>query len=99
MKIDFSAPILDLDGKPIEGDLTLGSLSVNALLATLMDHGQPEQLSGTEKVRQAVLAQKIHSEKTIDLQAEDVALLKDRIGRSYAPLAVMQAWQLLDPPA
>ena len=101
MKIDFSARIVNLDGEPVEENgvvLTLGSLSINALLATLADlRGQTEQLPGTEKVRQATLAQKIHTEGSVDLSAEDITMLKDRIGRAYSPLAVMQAWQLLDP--
>lgn len=101
MKIDFGASILDLDGEPLmegENPITLAAVSVNALLATLTDaQGQPEQLSGEDKVKSATLAQAIHTVGTVDLEAEQVALLKGRIGRLYGPLLVMQAWNLLDP--
>lgn len=101
MNINFNAPILNLDGNEItEGGeaVTLRSVAINALLATLADGaGRPEQLGGTEKVRLATLAQAIHSaEDELDLEVEDVALIKERIGRAYQPLAVMQAWKLLE---
>lgn len=102
MKVDFTAAIRDLDGEQINENgkpITLGTLSINALLATLPDaRAQPEQMDGTEKVRLATLAQAIHlTPKIIDLEAEQIALLKERIGRAYQPLAVKQAWDLLDP--
>jgi hypothetical protein len=100
MLIDFSTAIRDFDGKEIEdgGVVTLRSLSINALLAPLADaSGRPEQLPGTEKVRLATLAQAIHtSAEKLDFKAEDITLLKERIGRAYSPLIVMQAWKLLE---
>lgn len=101
MRINFSAPIANLDGSPVmEGDrpMTLGNLAINALVATLQGpDGQPEHLDGIGKVRNALLAETIFkASEPLDLKAEDIALLKERIGRAYSPLAVMRAWALLD---
>jgi hypothetical protein len=104
MKIDFATSLLDLDGQPLqdgEEAVTLRKIAVNALLATLIVDGHtPENLSGEAKIRNALLAEAIHTAKSaIDLKAEDVVLLKERVGRAYQPLLVMRAWALLDPPA
>lgn len=106
MKIDFSQAITSLDGTPAKADpasdevVTLGAVSINALLSPLSDPrtNQPESLAATEKVRYAKLAQDIFSATApLDLKAEDIALLKERIGRGFAPLTVARAWDLLDP--
>lgn len=109
MKIDFSTALTGLTGEPIRtpnedgtpGEvMTLGLMAINVLLTTLIDErtGQPENVAPVEKVRHAKLAQDIFSAKApLDLPAEDIALLKDRIGRAGAPLAVARAWAILDP--
>lgn len=109
MKINFSAPILNFDGeavmetdekgKPLEGKpLTLSTISVNALVMPLPDgRGQQEHLDGAAKVRHACLAETIFkSTAPIDLKVEDIALIKERIGRGYGPLVVMRCWALLE---
>lgn len=99
MLINFNAAITDLDSKPIqdgEKELTLKILSTNALLAPGADD---DKLSGDKKVERAVLAQKIHTKGTIDASAEEVSLLKELISKLYTPLAVMRAYELLDPKA
>lgn len=93
MKIDFSAQILDLDGKPIP-DLTLGSMATNALMLPFEDE---RNLSGEEKVRRLKLAQRIHGADEADLVAEDVTLIKRLIAKGYATLPSARAWELLDP--
>lgn len=109
MKIDFSTALTALNGEPIRAPsedgtpgevMTLGLMAINVLLTTLIDErtGQPENVQPVEKVRYAKLAQDIFSAKgPLDLCAEDIALLKDRIGRAGAPLAVARAWAILDP--
>lgn len=109
MKVDFSTPLTALNGEPIRapaedgspGDvMTLGLMAINVLLTTLIDErtGQAENVQPVEKVRYAKLAQDIYSAKgPIEIGVEDVALLKDRIGRAGAPLAVARAWAILDP--
>lgn len=104
MRIDVSRPLTDLAGKPIPGapdaphGVTLGGVAIEALLATLLDRaGTAEKLDGAAKVRHATLAQTIHQASGfVDLPIEDVALIKDRIGRAYAPIVVMRAWEILE---
>jgi hypothetical protein len=55
-------------------------------------------LKGEEKVERYELAQEIHkSTGLVDLQSEQVSLLKKLIARAYGPLTVGQAWKILDP--
>lgn len=108
MIVDFTKLILGLDGKAIlevgetgkEGSkpLTLASIAINSLLSPLPDaRGQPEQMDATSKVRFAVLAEKIFkSTGPMDVTVEDVAAIKDRIGRAFGPLPVMRACALLE---
>lgn len=102
MNVNFTQTITDLDGQPIPESetaaLTLRSVAVNALLTTFpMPNGQPEMQSGDMKVRLAALAQDIHRNPAeVALTIEDAALLKERIGRAYAPLVVMRAWHMLE---
>jgi len=102
MKIDFQQTLMGLGDEPLmEGDkpATLGTVSIAALLNAIPGpNGQPEELSGEAKVRQAVLAQNIFKATgPLDVSVDDVHLLKQRIGRMFTPLAVMRAWNLLDP--
>lgn len=106
MKINFTVKLVGLDGQPVlEKDtdgqtkmVTLATVAVNALLAPLVDmRGQPEQLDGLTKVRHATLAESIFkATDAVDLKVEDIALIKERIGRAFAPLVVMRAWALLE---
>ncbi len=108
MKIDFSAPILNLDGHMVDAAgapvdeaasaMRLSDVAINALLGTLSDaSGRAEQLGGIDKVKHATLAQEIHAATgAIEIEAEQVALLKERIGRAYIPIVVLQAWKLLE---
>lgn len=93
MKIDFSAAITDLDGKPI-ADLVLSRMATDALLMPFPDE---RDLSGEEKITRFKLAQRIHGKEDADLSVEEVALLKRLIAKAYATLACARAWELLDP--
>lgn len=94
MKIDFSAAIVDLDGKPVP-DLTLGSMATNALMMGFEDE---RTLSGEAKVQRMKLAQRIHGEREVDLTVEEVSLVKQLIAKAYVTLPSARAWELLDPP-
>ena len=55
MKINFNQPIKNIQGEEIK-DLTLKTVSVEALLATFSDE---QSLSGEEKAKRYVLATRI----------------------------------------
>ena len=94
MKINFNQPIHNIQGKDIK-DLTLKSISVEALLATFSDE---QSLSGEEKVKRYLLATRIYADSEgLDLTVEEIAKIKQLIGKGYGPLIVGQTWEMLDP--
>ena len=80
MKIDFTQVLKDLDGKEIkgpDGDITLGFICVDALLAPLENEMKTPNADDT--IRRYEFAKAIHKGEEMELKVEDVALLKDRI--------------------
>lgn len=101
--IDFTQVIKDLDGKPlpinIEGKLpavaTLGQVAKDALVNVLQED---QQLSGSVKYDHWILAGKIYPDKSdVVLTAEELATIKERIGKAFGPLVVGPCWRMLDP--
>lgn len=96
-QIDFSKPITNLDGQPLEEGKggTLGGACLNVLTNQLVGD---ERMPGEQKAKFFELAVAIHGAKEpLDLSVEDVALLKERVGRAYPPIIVGRAWAMLDP--
>ncbi|MCM2441200.1 hypothetical protein HGO34_15870 [Agrobacterium vitis] len=101
MKIDFTQKLLSLDGLPmngaplgVEGDTTLSHVAVAALMMTFPDE---QHLAGTAKFERYQLARRVHDVKEpVDLKVEEVALLKDLIGRAFSPSVIGPAYSLLD---
>lgn len=97
--VDFKAPILSIDGKPIpvsaedKTPLTLGKIAQDALIAPTLPNDQP---TPEEKGRRFWLAMKIHDGATA-LTAEEVALIKKVVGLAYGPLVVGRVSEMLDP--
>jgi hypothetical protein len=99
MRIDFSQPILDLQGKPIktkedevELTLTLERVTVSALL-------QPsKEETGDEKYKKYGFMKRIHDAKEpVELKTDEISFIKKSIGSSaFTALVVGQAWDLLE---
>ncbi len=100
--LDFNVTIKTIEGKDFtdaEGKavpMMLKTLVVNSLLA----NDQQASLSGEEKVKRYILAQRIYaSPKDPDLTVDDLKLIKDMIGK-YQPTALAApAILMLDPKA
>jgi len=99
--IDFTTALVGLDGKPMmNGDpktpvaLTLGEVSVTALEAQLEED---RTATGADKFKRDELARKVYQKKSVALTAEEIATIKDRIGKSFGAMVVGAAWRLLDP--
>ncbi|MGU3661122.1 hypothetical protein [Methylobacterium fujisawaense] len=86
-------PILDLDGTA-HPELTIGKAIVAALINVYPDE---QSVSGEEKMRRFVLAQRIALGTDIDLTAEDTALAKKMVAKCYGTLVVGRVWAVLDP--
>lgn len=97
MQIDFSAVLMDLDGETplrIEGDtpLTLRLACVSALL------NPRRPVSGVQQCDDFDLAKLIkESDAALDLTAEQIVTLKDRISDVPKPAQCYRAWAILDP--
>lgn len=107
LALDFSQPVLDLDGKPFCQDMvgkdgecapdkawTLARLARAALNAQFPDE---QNLSVEEKYKRGKLAQSLTGTGDMKLKSEDVALLKKMIGRAFPPSMMTAAWDLLEP--
>ncbi len=78
---------------------TLRKACTNVLVMGERDaQGRPKEMTGKQKVERYELAKKIHnSTGLVDLQAEEITLLKELIGRIYPPITVGQSFEILDP--
>lgn len=105
MKINFSTQLLDVFGKPTLSaepgagkpvELTLGGACIQALIATFPDE---QHLPGAKKAERFVLATKIagSNDKPLDLSTEQVAALKEVVGKAWGTAVVGPAFALLDP--
>jgi hypothetical protein len=100
--INFDQPLTAIDGKPImqnpqdpkSAAVTLGDVAVNALETQTQDDAK---MTGLDKFKLDALAHKIYKNKAADLTPDEVASIKDRIGKIYPQLFVGAAWRLLDP--
>jgi hypothetical protein len=94
VKIDFTRPILDLSGKPIESDgqpLTLEMVTVSSLLQPAKDP------NGTDKYRRYTLIRMIHGATEVDLKTDDIVYIKKLIGESpFTPIVTGQAYDMLE---
>jgi hypothetical protein len=97
MKVQVNKKLKNLDGSPIvelkdkkEVAIKIKEILVNSLLVP------KEKESGVEKVKKYELAKRIHGGTVVDLKPEEIVLLKDSVGSSYAPLIVGQVFEMLD---
>jgi len=65
-------PILGLDGLPISDEV--GIQTVGRMMANVVARGQ-----STDSVRAMMLAMRIHSEKSVDLEDADFDLVKEAV--------------------
>lgn len=96
MKVDFSQPITNLEGKPFQEDnkdLTLAAIAVGALLASYQDEAA---LSGEEKFQRYALSTRIHKSGSIEVSVEEISKLKTLIGKMFGPSIVGPAYDLLE---
>lgn len=92
--IDFTTALRDLDGTPLHADgkrLTLGGACIGAL-------SNPRRpLVAKTQIEDCALAKRILGNDTLDLSAEDIVKLKERIEDINKPVLYAQACELLDP--
>lgn len=104
MKIDFSQVITQLDGSPVpkqkqspedaDVSLTLKDATVEALCAPMSGD---ENVPADTRYKRAHLAMKIYdATEPLELSAEQVVEIKNAIGKRFAALVLMRAWDLIE---
>jgi hypothetical protein len=93
MKIKLDTEFKTLKGETVmegEGALTLKSVITGAVLMP------NENLTGKEKANRYGIAVRVEAAgKSIELEVEEVALIKEDIGKFYSALVVGQAYEML----
>ena len=79
----------DNDGQGNAMEATVKMAIVNAILSPV------ERENGVDKVKKYELAKKIYASDEVDLNEDDIKLIKDRVGEMFAPLVVGQIYELL----
>lgn len=99
MKVNLDKEITDLKGKPIQvSEVDKSAITVKYVVtAALLGELEGEPREGKASFDRYQLAEKINNaEADIDLAVEDVALIKDRIGKMYPPIIVGPLWKILN---
>ena len=99
MKIDFAQPIKALNGKPMKNqDGTDFLLRDAATVALDANFEEDKRLEYKEKYRRGDLAKRIYRcKEPINLDVDDLKLVKDMVGRAFGPQVVKEAWDMIDP--
>lgn len=94
-KKNFDFDLLDIDGAPLkEGEKVIQARTI--VVNALMSNNPQEAIGGEEKARRYGLGILANKGGELDLTPEDIALLKDLIGKFYAPIIVGQIYQYLN---
>lgn len=94
MKRNLDLPITQLDGTEFKEKLTLQKICFSSIISVLPSD---ESLDITTKLKFYQLAKKISEPSPVELSAEDLTLLKERIGKVCAHVVVIgKAFELLD---
>ena len=95
VKVDVSLVTLDgqvmkdNDGQGKAVDATVKNAIVNAVLAPVQNE------KGVDKVAKYELAKKVYSSDEVDLNEDEIKLIKDAVGENFAPIVVGQIYELL----
>jgi hypothetical protein len=97
MLVKVDVPLVTIDGQVMKDndgqgnavDATLKMAIVNAVLSPV------QKESGIDKVKKYELAKKVYASDEVDLDEDEIKLIKDRVGENYAPIIVGQVYEIL----
>jgi len=99
MKINFNQKLKNFQGEVIKEttdkdseDLTLKAVCIIALTANIIG----EQVNGKEKYKRWKLARRVEEEDKEDFTVEEIAKIKELIGKAFGVVVVGQAWEMLE---
>ena len=104
MKVNVSETIKDLDGNPIQDDISNGGnkyLTLAKVISTaLLNPIQPEKQTEDDKVQSFYISHDVYEAskkgESVDLTEEQIQLIKKQIGKKFMPLIVGRTYQLLE---
>lgn len=76
-----------IDGEAV--DATVKMAIVNAVLSPV------QKESGIDKVKKYELAKKVFNDSEVDLDEDEIKLIKERVGEVFPPVIVGQIYELL----
>jgi len=97
MLVKVNVPLKTMDGQVMKDanekgeaiDATLKMAIVNAVLSPV------QKESGIDKVKKYELARKVYTSDEVDLNEDEIKLIKDRVGEIFPPIVVGQVYELL----
>jgi hypothetical protein len=97
MLVKVNVPLRTLDGQVMKDNdgqgkainATLKMAIINAVLSPV------ERESGIDKVKKYELAKMVFANDEVDLNEDDIKLIKDRVGEMFPPIVVGQVYELL----
>lgn len=99
MNINFDTKLVNFEGEILKdgvGDkqkeATLGVVCVNALMLPSPDKNE----DGNTKLKKYELALKIYKGGEVNIDTEDVALIKKDVSRAFGPMVVGQVYKILE---
>lgn len=97
MKVNLEAPILDLDGSPLEHPTEKSPLTIRkAITDSLLIGRANDNPDGAEKFRRWELARQIHGTNEINLTAEQASMVKKLVGEIWSPGVVGPVWEAIE---
>lgn len=97
MLVKVNVPLKTLDGQVMKDndgqgnaiDATVKLAMINAILSPV------QKENGVDKVVKYELAKRIFESDEVDLDEDEIKLIKDRVGESFPPIVVGQIYELL----
>ena len=97
MLVKINEPLKTMDGQVMRDDDGQGNVTdatvkmviINAVLSPVQNE------KGVDKVKKYELAKKVHTSDEVDLNEDEIKLIKDRVGETFPPIIVGQIYELL----
>ena len=96
MLVKVNVSLKTLDGKTMKDnvggeavDATVRMAMVNSILAPV------DKESGIDKVKKYELAKRIYANDEVDLNEDEIKLIKEAVGNNFAPIVVGQIFEYL----
>lgn len=100
MKVNLSGLIKNFDGteaKEVSGDKEKAVTYFDVITRALFTDNTGDDAKA--KYKRYHLAMKLKESEDVDLSAEQITIIKEKVGEAFGALVVGQVWDFLDPKA